>query len=72
MEEAMYQPPRGCQEVGENDPFVAKDGNRWFVMLNHDYEDTQGNMGMSTEYLADKLGYDTEDAAEQALLGLAN
>ena len=50
-----YRPPTGTQLVGSSDPFVMNDGGRWFVAQNHDYEDRDGNMGMSTEYVGDPL-----------------
>lgn len=59
--------PSGTEHVGSGDAFVANDGGRWFVMQNHDYQDRDGNMGMSTEYLSDPNGYDTEEAALAAL-----
>lgn len=54
----------------ENDPFVANDGGRWFVMLNVDHQDADGYWGMSTEYLADPHGYVSEAEAQAALDGL--
>lgn len=54
-------------ETYENEPFVANDGGRWFVMLNIDYCDVEGNWGMRTEYLCDPHGYDTKALAAAAL-----
>lgn len=55
----------------ENEPFVANDGGRWFVMLNHDTEDAEGYRGMWTEYVADPHGYDTREQAEAACASLS-
>jgi hypothetical protein len=62
-----YRPPTGTQLVGSSDPFVFNDGGRWFVGQNHDYEDRDGNMGMSTEYVADPNGYARASDAYDAL-----
>jgi hypothetical protein len=62
-----HQIPSGTEFVGESDPFVARDGDRWFVMQNIDYEDAAGNMGCTTAILCDPHGYATEAAAEDAL-----
>lgn len=62
-----YQPPTGTQLVGSSDPFVFNDGGRWFVGQNHDYEDAEGNPGMSTEYVGDPQGYAFAEQAYDAL-----
>jgi hypothetical protein len=62
-----YKPPTGTQLVGSSDPFVFNDGGRWFVGQNYDYEDRDGNMGMSTEYLADADGYASATDAYAAM-----
>ena len=62
-----YRPPTGTQLVGSSDPFVMNDGGRWFVIQNHDYEDRDGNMGMSTEYVGDPCGYARAVEAYDAL-----
>lgn len=51
----------------DNEPFVANDGGRWFIMLNVDHQDAEGYWGMSTEYLMNPNGYDSEDEANDAL-----
>ncbi|HSV24344.1 MAG TPA: hypothetical protein VLJ17_15115 [Xanthobacteraceae bacterium] len=65
----LYQAPTGCILVGVGERFIAKDGDRWFIMQNYDYEDREGYMGCSTEILGDPHGYETEEAAEAALAG---
>ena len=62
-----YKPPTGTQLVGSSDPFVMNDGGRWFVAQNHDYEDRDGNPGMSTEYVGDPHGYARASEAYDAL-----
>jgi hypothetical protein len=62
-----YKPPTGTELIGSSNPFVVNDGGRWFVIQNHDYEDRQGCMGMSTEYLADPNGYASATEAYAAL-----
>jgi hypothetical protein len=65
-----FKAPTGTEHVGSGDEFVANDGGRWFVMQNHDYVDGDGNYGMTTEYVANADGYDTEAAALEALARL--
>jgi hypothetical protein len=65
----MYQIPTGTELIGVGDRFIARDGVRWFIMQNYDYEDRDGNMGCSTEILGDQNGYNTEEDAEAALDG---
>ena len=67
----MYQVPSGTELVGVGERFIAKDGDRWFIMQNYDYEDREGFMGCSTETLGDPHGYETKEAAECALDGKA-
>lgn len=62
-----YRTPTGTAFVGASDPFVFNDGGRWFVGQNVDYEDRDGNPGMTTEYLADPHGYKTATEAYAAL-----
>lgn len=54
----------------DNEPFVANDGGRWFIMLNIDTEDAEGYRGMRTKTLGDPLGYEHEDEAYDALAKL--
>lgn len=65
-----FTPPKGTTLCGSSDPFVFNDGGRWFVGQNHDYEDCEGNPGMTTEYLADPHGYATATEAYAAMDGL--
>lgn len=64
--EPLYQAP-STELVGAGDRFIAKDGDRWFIMQNFDHEDREGNLGCSTEILGNPWGYDTEADAETAL-----
>lgn len=61
--------PRYIEEI-ENEPFVANDGGRWFIMQNIDHCDADDNYGMSTEYRGNVHGYDTRAEAEAALASL--
>jgi hypothetical protein len=65
----LYHCPTGTELTGVGERFIAKDGDRWFIMQNFDYEDRDGYAGMSTEYLGNPHGYETEEAAEKALAG---
>ncbi len=60
----MYQVPSGTELVSVGDRFVARDGDRWYIMQNYDYQDRLGNLGCSTAILGNQHGYDTEDDAE--------
>lgn len=66
----MYQVPKGCRLVNVGERFIAEDSGRWFIMQNYDYEDREGYMGMSTKYLGNTNGYETEEDAEKALAGI--
>lgn len=59
-------------EIGRGEMFVADDGGRWYVMQNIDFETDDGYASITTEYLADVHGYDTEEQASKALQGLSS